>query len=899
MKSLYFILILVILPFKAGSQIFKDPSQPVEKRVEDLLGRMTPEEKFWQLFMIPGDLSIGKDKLIHGIFGFQISSEGRTGDASQQLLNYAPGASAAKTAEKINEIQRFFVEESRLGIPIIPFDEALHGLIRKGATAFPQSIGLAASFDTALMHRVSGAIALECKTRGIRQILSPVINIASDVRWGRVEETYGEDPYLSSVMGVAYVSEFEKRGIITTPKHLLANVGDGGRDSYPIHLNERYLREIHLPPFDACFNEGGTLSVMTSYNSLDGEPCSSNDWILNKWLKEENHFKGFVISDANAVGGANVLHMTAKNYAESGVDALTGGLDVIFQTSYDHHTLFIEPFLNGEIPQNVIDEAVKRVLRAKFKLGLFENPYVDPAGAEKENGSPEHRALAEEAARKSIVLLKNQNNTLPISEEIKRIALIGPDAAEARLGGYSGPGIDKISIYDGLVSKAQGSGLRAKESGKFEVKREILLVEGCSREDLRFQTVSGEYLFHVEDGVEKQGLKGEYFNNVDLSGEPALTRNDRQLSFQWTLFGPDMEKLNNDFFSARWTGILRSPGDGKWNLGIEGNDGYRIWIDGVLFIDKWIKSTRDTVTRPFNFEGGRVYDIRIEYHEPVGRTWLRLVWDYGIENDNEEKIREAVELAASSDMAIVVVGIEEGEFRDRALLSLPGRQEEMIKRIAASGKPTIVVLVGGSAITMENWIDDADAILDVWYPGEAGGNAVADVLYGHYNPGGRLPVTFPVSEAQLPLVYNHKPTGRGDDYINLTGEPLFPFGFGLSYTTFEYSGMKLDKRIIGDDEPAMLSLIVKNTGEFDGDEVVQLYIHDMYASIARPVMELKGIRRIHLKAGESRKISFEIAPGMLSMLNRNMEKVVEPGDFMLMAGSSSTDIRQRIRLTLD
>ena len=343
MKKTAFRFVLLIWTSLLIGQQYQDPLVPIEKRIKDLLLRMTPEEKFWQLFMIPGDLSIGREKLKTGIFGFQIASAGVTADATQQLLHYQPGQAAGEAARSINEIQQFFREDSRLGIPVIPFDEGLHGLVRSGATAFPQAIGLAATFDTSLMHRVAAAIALEMRSRGIRQILSPVINIASDVRWGRVEETFGEDPCLASAMVVAYVSEFEQRGVITTPKHLIANVGDGGRDSYPIHFSERYLREIHLPPFAAAFSRGGTRSVMTSYNSYDGRPCSANNWILNTWLKGELGFTGFVISDANAVGGANVLHMTEKEYWEAGADALTNGLDVIFQTSHDHYPLFIKP----------------------------------------------------------------------------------------------------------------------------------------------------------------------------------------------------------------------------------------------------------------------------------------------------------------------------------------------------------------------------------------------------------------------------------------------------------------------------------------------------------------------------------------------------------------------------
>jgi beta-glucosidase len=889
LQRLVFSLFILIFPVSLNAQLYKDPKAPVEARVQDLLSRMTPEEKFWQLFMIPGDLSLGKDKLVQGVFGFQVAAEGKTKDATQQLLNYNPGAKAGESARIINEIQKFFVEESRLGIPIIPFDEGLHGLVRSGATAFPQSIGLAATFDTATMHDVSRAIALEMKTRGIRQILSPVINMASDVRWGRVEETYGEDPFLASEMVVAYVSEFEKRGVITTPKHLLANVGDGGRDSYPIHLNERYLREIHLPPFDAAFNRGGTLSVMTSYNSVDGQPCSANNWLLNTWLKQEQKFKGFVISDANAVGGANVLHMTAKEYWESGADAINNGLDVIFQTSYDHYPLFIPGFLNGSIPQKTIDEAVARVLRAKFNLGLFEDPYVDPAAAEIVNGSAEHRKIALEAALKSIVLLKNDHQVLPVKSSVKRIAVIGPDAEEARLGGYSGPGVRKTSILEGI--RAQGLGGTGAQG------IEVVYSKGCEREEVQFVPIPGENLYHTEAGRLVPGLLGVYFNNVTFEGQPVLTRTDRQVRFQWTLFGPDQEKTGNHFYSVRWTGKLKSPGAGVYKFGVDGNDGYRLIIDGKTIIDNTIRRTCKTTVIDFTFEKDRIYDLLIEYAEPIGNARFSLVWNFGIKNTDQE-FEIAINLAKQSDLIVVVAGIEEGEFRDRALLGLPGRQEEMIIKAAATGKPVVVVLVGGSAITMNNWIDKADAILDVWYPGEAGGEAVAKVLFGEYNPAGRLPVTFPVHESQLPLVYNHKPTGRGDDYLNLTGQPLFPFGFGLSYTQFRYSDISIDKPQVKKGETAWVSFTVTNTGQRAGEEVVQLYIRDEYASVARPVSELKGFQRTFINAGESKRITFEITPDMLMMLDKDLRNVIEPGDFRIMVGASSQDIRLKTNLNL-
>ncbi len=891
MKNLLAILLLALISFnflscnKKDELKYKDPTIPTEERVEDLLSRMTLEEKFWQLFMIPGDMSDGKEKYRNGIFGFQVAAKGKSGNSAEQLLDYTGGGVAVETAELINNIQRYFVEETRLGIPIIAFDEALHGLVRPGATAFPQAIALAATWDTAMVGSVANAIAIETKNRGIRQILSPVVNIARDVRWGRVEETYGEDPYLTSRLGVAFMSQFEKKGVITTPKHFVANVGDGGRDSYPIHFNERLLEEIYFPAFKAAFQEAKAWSVMTSYNSLDGRPCTANDWLLNKKLKDEWGFQGFVISDAGATGGANVLHFTAHNYAESTKQAIEGGLDVIFQTSYDHYPLFWEAFEKGMIDEAAIDEAVRRVLRAKFKLGLFENPYIDVEETEKWNGSGVHREIARKAAQESIVLLKNENNVLPISKSIKSIAVIGVDAEEARLGGYSGPGNNPVSILEGIKNKLSNT-------------TSINYARGCGRATKEYVTIPSKFLSYDEGKNNKPGLKGEYFSNSELNGEPVLTRIDPQLRFGWTLFSPDPEKIDYDCYSIRWTGKLTAPVTGTFEIGVEGDDGYRIFINGKLVLDNWKKQSYQTKTVKYSFQKDKVYDLRVEYFETIGNARFNLIWNLGVEDNTDAKIQEAVRAAKKSDIALVVAGIKEGEFQDRAYLSLPGKQEELIQKIAETGKPVIVLLVGGSAITMQKWIDKVPAILDVWYPGDAGGNAIADVLFGDYNPAGRLPITFPIHESQLPLYYNHKPTGRGDNYNNLTGKPLFPFGYGLSYTNFEYSNLVFEKQQINSDESTTIHFTVTNTGNFDGDEVVQLYIRDLFASVARPVLELKGFDRVHLEKGESKEVRFEITPELLSMLNEQMERVVEPGEFRIMIGASSNDIRLRGNLNV-
>jgi len=469
--------------------VYKKSNAPVNDRVKDLLQRMTPEEKFWQLFMIPGDLGKDSTQYKNGLFGFQVNTVQQQHGAAAQLLSYAAGQTGKQTLEKINSIQKYFVEQTRLGIPIIAFDEALHGLVRSEATAFPQAIALAATWDTTMMNSVAAAIANETRARGIRHILSPVVNLATDVRWGRTEETYGEDPFLTSAMGVAFVKAFEQRGVATNPKHFAVNHGEGGRDSYPIHYNERLLEETYLVPFKAVIQKAGARSIMTAYNSLDGSPCSANDWLLNKKLRKDWGFKGFVLSDAGATGGANVLHFTAADYAEAGKKSVENGLDVIFQTAYEHHTLFDKYFLDKSMDPAVIDSAVGRVLRAKFELGLFEKPYASASDVETWSRE-QHRSISKEAAIRSMVLLKNEKQILPLNKSIKKIALIGVDAVEGRLGGYSGPGNDIISIRKGIQEKIPNS--------------TITYAPGPGREHKTWTFVESKFLSTIQDGKKKE-----------------------------------------------------------------------------------------------------------------------------------------------------------------------------------------------------------------------------------------------------------------------------------------------------------------------------------------------------------------------------------------------------------
>ncbi len=858
---------------------YRDSSLPVEERVRDLLGRMTLEEKFWQLFMIPGDLDTPANDYSHGIFGLQVSAarEGTNAAASA-----GPGALARAHAERINDIQRYFVERTRLGIPIIPFEEAVHGLTRDGATMFPSAIALAATWDEALVSRVSEAIAQETRTRGIRQVLSPVVNIADDVRWGRVEETYGEDPVLASAMARAYVRAFEQAGIVATPKHFVANVGEGGRDSYPIDLSERMLAERYFPPFQAAL-AAGARSVMTAYNSVDGSPATQNRRLLTDVLKREWGFKGFVISDASATSGATVLHMTEANTGTAAAHAFDAGLDVVFQSSYGQQRPYLDAFQRGLIPMTVIDEAVIRVLRVKFELGLFERPYVDVEAAAAMNGRATHRTLAREAARASIVLLRNAGPLLPIAKRVKSIAVIGPDAADPRLGGYSGPGNGTVSILDG-IRRALGSGAAVR------------YVAGPGRAIHDFDVVPQTALVSVSGGQTVRGLAGEYFDNPRLEGPPRLTRTDTRMDFRWTLNSPG-RGIPFDWYSARWTGTITAPSTTVARIAVEGNDGYRLYLDERLVIDNWKKQSFGRRIATAAFGPGTSHQIRLEYFETTGNARLKLMWDAGVADDSRAAIEQAVAAAKACEVAIVVAGVEEGEFRDRALLSLPGQQPALIDAVAATGTPTVVVLIGGSAITMP-WLDRVGAVIDAWYPGEAGGDGVADVLFGDENPAARLPITFPIAEGQLPLSYNHKPTGRGDDYVDLTGQPLFPFGFGLSYTTFEYSDLVIDPPDIVPTDAATIRIAVRNSGRRAGDEVVQLYVRDILASVARPVMELKQFRRIPLAPGERREVVFRLAGQDLRMLDSERRWVVEPGAFRVMVGSSSKDIRLRGQLNV-
>ncbi|MEM2611917.1 MAG: glycoside hydrolase family 3 N-terminal domain-containing protein [Thermoproteota archaeon] len=840
---------------------FEDPKLPVEERVEDLLRRMTIKEKLAQLRS-----------------GREIPEEGM---GNLSFINrHLP---AREGAEMANEYQIKSIEGTRLGIPAIIHDECLHGCVAKFSTSFPQAIGLAATWDPDLVYRVSKAIAKETRSRGIHQCLSPVVNIARDVRAGRTEESYGEDPYLTSVMGAAYCKAMFEERVIATPKHFAANfVGDGGRDSNEIHFSERILREVYFPGFRACV-KAGALSLMAAYNSLDGIPCSSNRWLLTEILRDEWGFQGFVVSDYGSVAGIFHNHHVANSLEETAKLALEAGLDVELPWPYVYGEPLLRAVEKGLIPEEVIDEAVRRVLRVKFLIGLFDNPFVNPDDAEKYCNCEEHTQLALQAARESIVLLKNENGILPLDrEKIKAIAVLGSASNKVKLGGYSTIPKRAITPLEAIKDSVKPETVVYHASGPFGIGK--------------YTPIPSKFLVPA-DG-KGQGLTGEYYANIDLSGKPVLVRVDPQVNFFWGMGSPD-PAVPDDNFSVRWTGKLIAPKSGTYEIALATDDGVRFWFDGKLLIDSWHDRSLTVNNVTVTLEEGKQYDIKIEYYEHLYEAAAFLLWNYVDESASTgylSEIEEAVRLAEKSDVAIIFAEIMEGEGKDRAILDLPRPQELLIERVVKTGKPTIVVLMTGSAVTGD-WIERVPAIIQAWYPGQEGGKAIAEVLFGDYNPGGRLPFTWPKYVGQLPLYYNYKPTGRGYDYVDMTGKPLFPFGHGLSYTRFEYKNLKIKKQ--GEEGPFEISFDVTNVGEREGDEVVQLYVQDPVASVARPVKELKRFQRVRLKPGESKRIVFNLTVDDLAFFDMNMRRVVEPGEFKIMIGASSEDIRLQSSLNIE
>ena len=803
--------------------------------------------------------------------------------------------------EKVSQMMNKSRAIERLNIPAYDWwNEALHGVAYAGtATVFPQAIGLGATWNVDLMREVASAISDEARAKyhqAIRHDLrkrfygltfwSPNINIFRDPRWGRGQETYGEDPYLTSRLGVAFVKGMQGDDprylkVVATPKHYAVHSGpEPERHSFDARVNERDLRETYLAAFRATVVEGKAASVMCAYNSLNGEPCCASKRLMTEILRGEWGFDGYVVSDCDAVADIFKHHHFVKTQEEAVAVAVKMGTDLT--CGYEYNSL-IPAVQRGLISEAEIDTSVRRLFEARFRLGMFDPPEMVPYSRIpfEVNDSPSHRALALRAARESIVLLKNDNNILPLKKDLKTIAVIGPnaDVLEVLLGNYNG-------IPSKWVTPL--AGIREKVSPQTRV----LYALGTTLTSVSVVPVPSSALMPADASAGQVGLRGEYFNNKDLQGEPALTRIDEQVNFNWFTTSPD-PKLGEDNFSVRWSGRLVPPVSGTYQLGAMADDGVRVYLDDQLLVEDWRDRGAKTITRPVNLEAGRSYRIRIEYYDRYASALAKLVWEPP--QLAKTLFDEAINKARESDVIIMALGLSptlEGEemevkvegFRggDRTDLGLPKVQEDLLKAVHATGKPVVLVLMSGSALAV-NWAKDhVAAIIHAWYPGEEGGTAIADVLFGDYNPGGRLPVTFYQSVNQLPPFEDYNMQGRTYRYFK--GEPLYPFGYGLSYTKFKYGNLKLNPQRVRPNQSVQISVDVQNAGHRAGDEVVQLYVTDVAASVPVPLRSLQGLHRISLKPGEKRRVSFTLTPRQLSLIDDQGKRVLEPGEFMITVG---------------
>jgi beta-glucosidase len=844
-----FVLICTIagLPFVRSQNAvppYKNPALPFAARVDDLVSRMTLEEKV------------------------------------SQMMNAAPAI-------------------PRLGIPQYDWwNEALHGVAFSGvATVFPQAIGLGATFDQPLVNRVASVISEEARAKyndaqlhGNRArfhgltFWSPNINIFRDPRWGRGQETYGEDPYLTGRLGVAFVKGLQGDDprylkVVATPKHYAVHSGpEPERHRFDADIDERDLRETYLPAFRAAIMEGNATSIMCAYNRTNGEPCCGNTHLLVDVLRGEWGFNGYVVSDCGAIDDIYQRHHFVKTAEEASALAVKRGTDIECGDSY---RALVAAVKQGQVSEAEIDTAVKRLFTARFRLGMFDPPEMVPYASIpfSANDSGEHRKLALETARESMVLLKNDNHTLPLSRNLKSIAVIGPNADEVSV---------MLGNYNGQPSRATTplAGIRQHVSPQTTVLHAL----GTPLTELSAVPVPGTML-RGPNG--EHGLKAEFFANKNLEGPPVLTRIDNEVNFDWGAGSP-APGIPVDEFSARWTGKLVPAVSGKYQFGAIADDGVRIYLDGKLIAADWSDHAPTTVTGEVNLEAGKTYDLKMEYYEDQVGAVAKLAWQPPAASSEAPEV-EALKVARQADAVVMVMGLSsrlEGEEMkvtepgflggDRTDIGLPLRQQKLLEGIAATGKPVVLVLLNGSALAV-NWANEhVPAIVEAWYPGEEGGTAIADVLFGDYNPAGRLPVTFYKSVADLPPFTDYHMQGRTYRYFK--GEPLYPFGFGLSYTTFKYDNLKLSTTKVAAGEGLHVTADVENSGARAGDEVVQLYVSHAGASVPVPIRSLAGINRVSLKVGEKRTVSFTLAPDQLSVIDDRGRRIVEPGQFQVTVG---------------
>jgi len=811
--------------------------------------------------------------------------------------------------EKVNQMLYNAPGVERLGIPAYNWwNEALHGVARSGrATVFPQAIGLAATWDTDLMKRVATVISDEARAkhheavrdgrRGIYEGLtfwSPNINIFRDPRWGRGMETYGEDPYLTGSLAVEFVKGMQGNDAkylktVSTPKHFAVHSGpEPERHVYDALVDERDLRETYLPAFRAAIIQGGAQSVMCAYNRFRGLPCCGSSELLLKILRDEWKFDGYVVSDCWAIKDFYTTHKVVKGAPEAAAMALLAGTDLNCGVTYDSLGIAVG---RGLVSEELVDRSVKRLFRARFKLGMFDPPDRVPYARIplSVNDSKEHGELALEAARKSIVLLKNEGKILPLSKEINSVAVIGPNAddEEVLLGNYNGIPSDPVTPLEGIKRKVSPM-------------TKILYARGCDVAEKMpsFEPVPSAALLYQEENAHHSGLKAEYFNNNNFSGGPLVTRFDTAIDFKWFDRAP-VPGLKSDSFSVRWTGLLLPPVEGRYCLGVNLLGGFRLYINDSLNIEFSDRHLVQTQWKGIDLKAQVPCRIKVEYWDRRSDAIVRLVWSKPQKGLKDEALAAAKE----ADVAVMVLGLSprlEGEEMDvdirgfaggdRTDIGLPPLQEELLRAVAAGGKPVVLVLLNGSALAV-NWAaDNVPVILEAWYPGQAAGGALADILFGDYDPGGRLPVTFYKSADQLPQFTDYSMKGR--TYRYFAGEPLYPFGYGISYTTFKYSNLHLLPTVrMG--ENIAVSVDVENTGARGGEEVVQLYVTDNEASVPVPIRSLQGFKRIRLEPGEKKTVSFSLEPRQISLIDSQNRRVVEPGTFELSVGGKQPGFRGR------
>ncbi len=851
---------------------FADKNLNIEERILDLISRMTLEEKVRQLDIYSG-AEVLTDSKMPAIFDGDKYKElyGELGIGCLQI-RYS-------SAKLNNQIQEYNIKNTRLGIPVLFSEETLHGLVWPEATIFPQQIALAGTFEPDLAYKQGRAIASEVRSLGVHEGWSPVLDLARDPRWGRVEEGYGEDTYLGAKFAYKMVEGLQgndltrNNSIVSEPKHFSGyGAPSGGLNCGPAMFGRRDHANYCLPIFEAAFN-AGALNTMCSYNTIDGVAVAGDKELLTDVLRNELGMKGFVRSDMTAIRMLHTCHYAAKSDREAIKMGIEAGVDMqLYDYPHEEYQNTLIDLVNtGEITEEVINISCSRVLRVKFMLGLFENPFTDETLSERVVNCREHKEIALEVAEKSICLLKNQNNILPLKKSIKNIAVIGPSAAVCRFGGYSSASsVERgITLLDGIKS------LVSKDT-------KVVYNSGCNILDTDIKPIPQNWL---RDADGKSGLTGEYFNNLDFSGEPVCTRVDRMINFNF-IYSKPAAGVNADKFAVRWSGTLLTDCSFKGCIGLSTMDSMRLWIDNNLVVDGWEGLNANQMI-DFDFVQGKEYQIRIEYKND--QRGARVIFGY---NNGRLNMDEAIRIAQNADVAIVAVGDSEetcGENFDRADLGLPGKQLDLVKAIHATGTPVVLVLQNGRpmSITWEN--DNIPAIIEAWHIGEQGGMAISKVIFGDVNPAGRLPMSFPKSVGQIPVHYNRCPFSA-TKYVEMDWLPLYPFGYGLSYTNFEYSNIRLSKAEIKINETVDVMFDVTNAGDCHGEEVAQLYIHDEYSSVLRPYKELAGFKRIYLEKGERKTVILTLGYEQLRVLNKEFKWVVEEGKFEVMVGNNSANI---------